>query len=332
MRAILTRRSFLRSGAAAASTLATAGWLQKLASAAELSADQIGTNLPFLGVDLFQALDWVYDLGFRTVEPMGAGDIRPRERAAPGVVVQKLGAEDREKVRKSIRRFRHRSIHLPFGGMVVVGDDEALVSRSRRTMEEAFETAAFLEVETAVIHCIPPRTKGDAWKELVELYHGWAEKTKPLGFRLALETGYPRSVRDFVRFIRDVDHPNLGATIDVGHQIGYPEFRKRFGKKIPNSPEAYRAYNDVLHELIDRLGAKLWHFHIHDIDPTIWKEHKPVVHGVIDYPRLFAKLKQTGFGGLMIFEIAPVPGADMREVLAESRTKVVGYLRAASSA
>ena len=33
--------------------------------------------------------------------------------------------------------------------------------------------------------------------------------------------------------------------------------------------------------------------HVHDIEPDTWAEHKPLVHGFVDYPRLVAKLAQA---------------------------------------
>ncbi len=326
----LTRREFIRIGTMGSVAAAVAP-LRAAALRAGVRAEQIGTNLPFLGMDLFSALDVVHRIGFQTVEAMTQGALRPGPSAAPGVVLADWSEEEKRQVKRSIKRFKHRSVHLPFGGLVVVSSDKELQARSRRIMEGALETAAFLEVEFAVIHCIPPRgvPREKAWPELIDLYRKWGDRAGQLGFRLGVETGYPGSVETFVQFVQDLDHPHIGATIDVGHQINYPEFRRQFGKKIPNSPDAYRAYNDVIHLLIDRLGEKLWHFHIHDIDPTVWREHKPLVHGVIDYPRLFAKLAQTGFSGLLVFEINGryAPPDQMPGVVEDSYRKVLAYLR-----
>ena len=325
----ISRRQWLKAtaGSSAAAVFAP---LVAAAVRAGVKAEQIGTNLPFLGMDLFSGLDLLHEMGFQGVEPPTWGDLRPAAGRAAGVVLSRLTDEEKEKVKRSIKRFPRRSVHLPFAGLVVVSDDKDLQARSRRIMEEALETAGFLEIELAVIHCLPPRgvPRKEGWPQLIDLYRSWGDRAAELGFRLGVETGYPGNVRDFVKFVQDVNHSHVGATIDVGHQIRYPEFRNRFGKKIPNTPEAYRAYNDVIHLLIDELGEKLWHFHIHDINPTTWREHQPLVHGVIDYPRLFAKLAETSFKGMLVFEInsryAPPPR--MPEVLRASYEKVLSYL------
>jgi len=142
----------------------------------------------------------------------------------------------------------------------------------------AMDAAEYFRVEVAVVHCLPPRgmTLAAAWDELVRLFRRWGDRAAAGRFRLAIETGYPGSIAEFVKLIQDIGHDQVGATIDVGHQIHYAEFRKRYPGKIPATPEAIRAYNDLMHELIDRLGRKLIHFHVHDIDPAVWREHKPI--------------------------------------------------------
>jgi len=60
------------------------------------------------------------------------------------------------------------------------------------------------------------------------------------------------------------------------------------------TPAGIRAYNDTTHAIIDGLHEKIWHLHVHDIDPPTWQEHRPMGTGFVDYPRLIAKLRQIG--------------------------------------
>ena len=76
----------------------------------------------------------------------------------------------------------------------------------------------------------------------------------------------------------------------------------------------------------ERLGPKVFHFHVHDIDPETWVEHKPMVHGFVDYPRLFAKLRQVGYTGALVLEIGGDP-AMMPEYLRVARDKFKGWLQ-----
>ncbi len=57
----------------------------------------------------------------------------------------------------------------------------------------------------------------ESWPAMVRRFRRWGDFAKATGFRLSIETGYPQSVRDFVRFIEEIDHSHVGATIDVGH-------------------------------------------------------------------------------------------------------------------
>ena len=66
---------------------------------------------------------------------------------------------------------------------------------------------------------------------------------------------------------------------------------------------------------------------VHDIDPATWREHQPLVHGFIDYPRLLSKLREIRYPGVLIFELMG-EGEKMPEYLRESKQKLDGYLAA----
>lgn len=322
----VTRRDWLRAVASGSVLLALgrAGFASRV-SLRGPTPDRIGTNMPFSGLSIEEALRKTRALGFETVELKGWGVPDPGRGDSPGFQFEKLSADRRASIKRELRAFKHVSIHLPFAGITVVNSNAAEQARGRRVMEASLEGAAYFEVETANIHLIPPRgiSLGDCWDELVELYRRWGDMAQKGGFKLAVETGYPPSVRQFLQFLRDVDHPFVGGSIDVGHQIWYEEFKSRFDGKIPNTPEAIRIYNDILEQLVDGLGDKLFHFHVHDIDPSVWKEHKPLKYGVIDYVRLFKKLIELDYTGLLVFEIS---GPDVTENLVEARQKLLAAL------
>ena len=112
---------------------------------------------------------------------------------------------------------------------------------------------------------------------------------------------HPTSVDDFVRLVQEVDHDWGGAALDVGHQGRFEELVKKVKPKDRGTAEGIKAYNDLKLELVDRLGAKLIHLHVHDIEPNTWREHKPLIYGFIDYARLIQRLREyhvrwrTGF-------------------------------------
>ncbi len=145
------------------------------------------------------------------------------------------------------------------------------------------------------------------------------------GFRLALETGYPTSVDDFVRLIHEVDHDCVGAAIDVGHQGRFEELANKVKPEDRGTPEGIKAYNDLNIELVDRLGSKLIHFHIHDIEPSTWREHQPLIYGFIDYARLIQRLRETMYEGVLVFEIGG-PAAEMPTYLKDAKRKLERFI------
>ena len=129
-----------------------------------------------------------------------------------------------------------------------------------------------------------------------------------------------------MRLVQEIDHEWVGGTIDVGHQTRYEEFLAKVNPDEPATPTGIQTYNDVTHRIIDQLGDKVFHFHVHDLDPKTWRDHQPLGKGVIDYPRLIAKLRQMKYQGWLMFEVnAP----DMRASLADSKRRLEHVLSAA---
>ena len=138
---------------------------------------------------------------------------------------------------------------------------------------------------------------------MIEHCRRWGDVARQRGMKLALETGFPKSAKQFVNLIREIDHPAVGATLDVGHQSQYAELAG-IAAADRGKPAAIRAYNDLNLQIVDGLGPKLLHLHVHDIDPTTWKEHRPMSTGFIDYPRLIGKLRENRFSGSLVLELA----------------------------
>jgi sugar phosphate isomerase/epimerase len=149
----------------------------------------------------------------------------------------------------------------------------------------------------------------------------WGDMAQRHKIRIALETGYPPSVKDYVRLVKEVDHPAVGATIDVGHQSKYAELVARIPPERRGTPEGIRAYNDTTLSIIEQLGPKTMHLHVHDIDPATWKEHLPLGTNFVDYRRLFALLDRIGYRGYLIFEIGG-KAEEMEEHLRDGKARL----------
>lgn len=71
-----------------------------------------------------------------------------------------------------------------------------------------------------------------------------------------------------MKLVREIDHPWVGATFDVGHQSHYSELVARVPDGHKSVPESVKAYNDINISIVRGLGDRLIHLHCHDIDPA----------------------------------------------------------------
>ena len=111
--------------------------------------------------------------------------------------------------------------------------------------------------------------------------------------------------------MQEIDHPAVGATIDVGHVRGCVP-RGRWG-----TPEGIAELNEHITCLLETLGEKVVHFHIHDVRRADFRDHRGLgdtaTNGVIDFPGLVAQVAASNYAGLWILELEdPNPEAALR--------------------
>ena len=280
-----------------------------------------------LGYGLYQAIELIRELGFQTIEihPMGVPE--PTPRRTPGFQFDRISGDERRKIKSALTSFRHVSTHLPFKDLHYFSPFVPIAEFSVKQIDIALEASAYIGAEIAVIHPQPASglTLQQYWTRMLRHFRRWGDIAEKAGIRLALETGYPNSVDDYVRLIKEIGHEHVGATIDVGHQDRYVELQRKVKPEERGTPEGIKAYNDLTHEIIDQLGTKVFHFHVHDIEPDTWREHKPLHYGFVDYPRLIKKLRKIGYRGLLVFEISG-PASEMGKYLADGKRKLEKYL------
>ena len=320
---VSNRRKFLANSIAGFGLLAGASRL--LGQAFDHAIIGSYTSIP--GYGLVQAIELIRQLGFQTIEMHPMGVAEPRPGLSPGFQFDRLSEEERRKIKSAVAGFRHVSTHLPFADLHCFSAYEPIAEFSVKQIDIALKASAYIGAEVATIHAQAPRqqTLEQIWPVMLERFRRWGDIAKEAGLRLAIETGYPRSVRDYVRLIQGIDHESVGATIDVGHQGGYAELVSRVRPEERGTPKGIKAYNDVTHEIIDRLGPKVFHFHVHDIEPDTWEEHKPLYYGFVDYPLLLRKLREIRYTGLLVFELVG-PASERSKHLADSKRKLEEYL------
>ncbi|MBI1788914.1 MAG: sugar phosphate isomerase/epimerase [Acidobacteria bacterium] len=272
----------------------------------------LGANTAIEGYGLLDAIHTVKRLGFSALEFHTMGVPEPTPGRFPGFQFDRLDDGQRRLIRRALSGFRHLTAHLPYTGL-----DYMASEADARTVEIAMDGAAFFGARLAVLHPQPVTLS----PRYLARFRQWGDRARGLGLRLGLETGYPRSVREFVSLIREIDHSHVGATIDVGHQRRYAELIAKVKPEDRATPEGIRAYNDTTLAIVEQLVEKVFHFHVHDIDPPTWDEHKPLIHGFVDYPRLFAALRRIRYQGVLVLEIGG-PAAEIPGHLRDAKQKL----------
>lgn len=318
-----SRRQFVRTALGGLGLAA----LRARAAGRGLDPAIIGANPYYPGYDLYRSIGILHGLGFQTIElhPMGSPEARPG--MPPGFELDRMAEREKRRLKEALQPFRYFSTHLPWVDTPYFSPFAASHEYGVQRIEAALRASAFVGAEVANVHVQRSAhiSLEDAWPMLVRTFQRWGDTAGELGLRLAIETGYPQSVREFVQLIGDINHEQVGATVDVGHQKSYAELTARVKPEDRGTPEGIKAYNDVTLQIIEELGAKIFHMHVHDIEPDTWAEHKPLVHGFVDYPRLLAKLDEVDYQGLLVFEIGG-PVDELTGFFRDAKAKLEEYI------
>ena len=309
----ITRRTLL---AAAAASALRAGFPGRSA---------IGANTAIDGYGIFDAIALLHKIGFPAIEihTMGVPEATPG--CFPGFQFDRIPEAMKRRIRAALAPFEEVTAHLPYSGLHYFSKESA--EASIRTVDTALDGAAYFGAKVAVLHPMAPEgySADEGARVMLRQIRQWGDRARERRVRLALETGYAQSVHEFLRLVWEVDHPWVGGALDVGHQSHYKELVARVKPEERSTPAGIRAYNDIDIAIVEGLQDKLFHLHVHDIDPKTWKEHQPLRFGFIDYPRLIAKLREVGYTGLLILEIG-APAAEMPRDLADAKRRLEGWL------
>ncbi len=140
------------------------------------------------------------------------------------------------------------------------------------------------------------------WDEALQLYSELGNLCAERDCILAVEPNpglVIRNTEDLVRALRELDHPNVGATLDVAHAAVT-------GDDLPWS--------------IYQLGGRLRHLHIADIRDGV-HDHLVPGTGQIDFHTLHETLDSVGYNGPAVLDMNPGPG----DPAAICREALVGF-------
>jgi sugar phosphate isomerase/epimerase len=99
---------------------------------------------------------------------------------------------------------------------------------------------------------------------------------------------------------------HVGGAVDTGHTRSY-RADIGVGDSDRGTPQAAKRYNDVMMQKVEGLGSKLFHFHVHDVRPADWREHRTLGTGLVDWQRLLGYLGRTGYKGMFAIELEEAP-------------------------
>ena len=252
----------------------------------------------FAGSTMDGALEGAAELGFRAVELTLWGEAFHSVGELPGFWWRELGREDRQGLRRRLEAFDFVDGHLPFVDCRLVGANKYVQELCRELLAEALAALAWLGGKIGVFHveAFPARSSEERWRETLEGCRWLGDAAAELGVRVAVETGYP-SGDAFARLVAETDHPAVGACVDVGHLAA------SVGREKQSTDAGAKAYNDYLLRLAGELGAKLWHFHVHDVRYVDWRDHREAGTGMLDFAALGRRLRQSDFAGRLVFEL-----------------------------
>jgi len=242
-------------------------------------SERVALGLPTLaGLELYEALETARAIGFQSVMSLPGGpNTRHSLGEFPTFRFYELNEDGRCRLKGMLKRFKHIAVHQAW-------DDD---------WKSWIDCAAYLEAEIVTIHHKPKATVEDQ----AEFLRRIGDYAIGKGVRIGVEN-VGGDLKKFVSLIESVEHPSMGATLDVGHCAYFDDI-----KSISNLEERAKTLNDLMEKLVRELGGRLLHLHVHNVRLSDWRDHRSVPEGVIDFPRLVQTLKEIGYGGLFVIEL-----------------------------
>ena len=271
------------------------------------------------GYPLLDAVAKIGDLGFETVELLAFDGARHRIGDLSGFWFNRMTGPEKAALRRALSGFKHVATHLPFIDIPLFSHNSDVAGFCRQHLKMCIEGSGYFGATAAAIHVYPKSgfKYAEYWDEMLATFRDLGDHAAKCGVKLGIETGAPSSINEYTKLIQDVDHPSVGGLIDVGHCFFYSDVVRKPDER--GTPDAVQRGNDCLIGIVESLGPKVLHFHLHDVGRKDWQDHRAVGRGIIAFPRLFETLKKLNYAGLMTFELEE---PDLLPALSESRSAI----------
>jgi sugar phosphate isomerase/epimerase len=307
----MTRRTFLQR----TNLAVNCAWAAQ-AKASHLRLSQLTSSTASLsGFSFEEALEKIAAMGFGGVEILTFTGKSHSVGPIPGVVVSELSRTEKNRLRERVGRFEHVTTHLPFIGLRPVDSNPVLRKSSQAAIRQGILDSSFWGARIATAHVAAENDYQSVRKDILDVYRRFGDLAARSKVRLAIETGAPNRVGEFLQLIRDIDHEWVGATVDTGHTRAYRADAGLADTEL-GTPRARHIYNDLLLKKVQGLGPKLYHFHADDVRAQDWREHRSLGSGIVDWPRLLRYCDEQKYQGMFATELEET---DVVRELARSR-------------
>lgn len=248
--------------------------------------ERISLGMPSLaGYELFEALQKTKELGFKSVMSLPGGpNAKHSQGEFPTFNFYEADEEYKERLRSVLSFFLHISIHQAWN----------------KDWKSWIDCADYFGAEIVTVHAGKRKTD----QTLEQFLSKRAKYLRQIGdyaqkncIKIGVENEGGK-YDDYICLIESLNHPSVGATIDVGHCAYFDEI-----KSVKSKDERVEALNELIRSMVKRLGEKVYHFHLHNVRKKDWRDHRSVTDGVIDFPFLIAALKEIGYSGLFDIEL-----------------------------
>lgn len=240
-----------------------------------------------------------HELGFRAIELLAFDGYTHSQGELAGFYFDRMSAAQRDELRRIVEPFEHVSTHAPFIDIPLLAPNPGIREEAFRQIVVAIEATAFLGGSTTTAHACAKsgRSLEDAWDELVQTFRALGDCAGEAGISLTIEIGYPTGVELFARLIHEIDHPAVGANVDVGHLVGYLPAERR------GTEEGADLYRRTLMSQLHALGEKVYHFHLHDVRQSDFRDHRAAGRGFLDFGEIMRWCEHQRYEGLWVFEL-----------------------------
>ncbi len=290
-----------------------------------MSPDKIGfSTASMAALSIPEACRAGREMGLKAVELLAFDGYRHSQGVLAGFYFDRLSTQEKDALLSAVTGFEHVSVHAPFFENPLLSPNQALRDVAMHEMLASFDATAFLGGGIVVTHAVLRGTYSleESWDELVDVYRRLGDYGANLSIRVTIETCFPSEIERFAELVNGIDHPAVGATVDVGH------LRALVPPDMVDETQRAEYYNDLIEAHVRSLGDRLWHFHMHDTRFSDLRDHRGCGLGGIDYARLFRVTDEMSYGGWFIIEIEEPDGVN---AVARSRDTLATALAAAAA-